>query len=207
MFESLDTCLSDASWPVRDAACIPAGLLVRHYLSIVRSVDPVGGSITDIHYEAATQIVQLLLQLTADSMRCIRSNAAFALAEVLHCCSEPLAPPALRHLVYVYIDENMCRNATIAPPLTPTPLFAIGKPSKSKPSKKAPVDVGGSTVVKKAKKVRKATSGWGCCVDCARVNPIGDGNFEATEGCLYLFREVVGISPLDAVPIVEVTLQ
>jgi hypothetical protein len=188
--QTVITSLQQDSWPIRDAACLSSGYLVRYYpeqveahLSVIVNVwktqlkDP----IWSVRENAATAFGEAMIPTPCDCSQSNCRNDALKASDCGKRCSichvkETVLLEAIQYL------NTMLLNATYETEKTSTfnflPIAMMNSQSKEK-----------KVIVDKALSKPLRSSGWGCCLDC--LSPRSSRPWEVSAGCILLFRELV----------------
>lgn len=165
LVEALFNCLNDHSWPIRDAASLSMGIVARYFPTHTKQ-----------NFDAIWK--RWLLNLK-DSIWSVRENAALAIGHML--CSENLD------------TVEYCFNSTLEY-LSTKFLMALQVKREINFIPTTMYDTMVSTAKRESNdEITKSTwrqgGGWGCCIDC--MEPRKGGNTETSDGCVYLFRELL----------------
>lgn len=184
--DALTLCLKDERWPVKDQACVPTGMLVRHFPIETRHM--------------WSEFVRLWNGHLKDCIWSVRENAALAYASAIQ-CSE--AEEYFLGSIQTYLTENLLAalNDTVSSVKPSLKNFSFLPPSMLAP--KPSVDASNKRVVMEDDKIASlvteslvppvAKKSWGCCVDCVELRQ--SQPWEVTQGALYLMREVAKTHP------------
>ena len=211
------SCLSDPSWPVRDAACVTTAVLLKHY---------------PIHLsEYMSTIYPILEAQLKDSIWSVRENAAIAISDGISCTTTDTdnntgcyTGMKAKLLIFTrnYLEANMneaeqepsieeVKNSRIVSFL-PTELLEKAKLSPTSSSTQQPTDptcsvpaasvstliaattgpdktISTTNTVAPSPVVWRTGGGWGCCLDCIKERRVSP--WEASAGCIVLLRELL----------------
>ena len=188
LFDSVLICLNSDSWPIRDSACVPMGRILQHVSTVHAEKDQVIG-------EDFNRVLELLTVHLQDSIYSIRQHAAEALACILRSQCTYVAQSAYR-VVHEHLNQHLLR------------ALQQGEKERTKlqfipPSLFANMTLSSSSSAATNKSYRQTASKWGCGLDCAvgldcnaeRISGVCD--WEASEGCIYMVKELLQIYPGD----------
>jgi hypothetical protein len=218
IIEALKDCILEPSWPVRDAATVATGLLLKHIPS-------------EISLEHANIIIKVWIEQLKDSIWSVRENAAIAFGDSL------LTSSAIyRRIIWDNMEEHLNKYIDAA-----RSELSVEDTKKPKISSFLPPEM----LIKKDRSIRKSeienyltpgdvdqnnittnsnhnsnelihemsniplssssssfssssragttknwhTRGWGCCLDC--VDERKNSPWEASAGCIILVRELL----------------
>jgi len=174
LLQALLMCFHDESWPVRDEACLACGTLCRSFPE-------------DCRPEFKTLWERWTEQLT-DQIWSVRQDAAVALADALVAYGEDIWEPMKNDLIPKILPaardqpamtrEEYKAHINSAEAHTNSQLYSCG------------------SLAPKLKK--KAGAGRIGCSNCGIDRP--KAPWEATDGCIYLIRELCFLSSVDAPP-------
>ena len=201
------SCLSEPSWPVRDAACVTTGALIKHY---------------PIHLSQYMSTIYPILEAQLkDSIWSVRENAAIAIIDGLSCTTTDTdnnTGMKTKLLIFTrnYLEANMnlaelepsieeVKNSRIISFL-PTELLVKARLSSPPTSSQAdlgttapvtlpvmehaPPSIGiHSSTTTPSPVVWRTGGGWGCCLDCIKERRVSP--WEASAGCIVLLRELL----------------
>ena len=207
LFDTLFVCLNSDNWPIRDSACVPIGRLLQYIVDIKGVDDFMEGTedsssimIKPVEIDEVLNLLTLHLQ---DSIYSIREHAAEAMACLLQSSCAYIAQTAYQR-TYDHLNRHLLRafeqadkeksKIQFIPPLI-FEKMSIGTSTTS--SSMSSVASAGN------KSFKQTASKWGCGLDCAvgldcnaeRVSGVCD--WEASEGCIYLIKELLQIHPQD----------
>jgi hypothetical protein len=163
LLQALLMCFHDESWPVRDEACLACGTFCRAYPEECRS-------------ELETLWQRWTEQLT-DQIWSVRADAAVALADAMRAYGRPFQERLLR------LINELLPSAKDQPSMTMTEFKALQN------NMDAHTDSTLYSCGSLAPKMRKAGAGRIGCSSCDVNRP--KQPWEATDGCLYLLREII----------------
>lgn len=199
MLEALCACLTDDSWPVRDAASISVGMVVRWFPTLIGPE-----KLQDIFAQWETNL--------QDSVWSVRENAALAWGEVMASEKRELCELSSERVISL-LQENLMRalkepsdemrkEVSFIKPQMLQMMLEKGAALKEMRASNVsdPPSRGNASIDVDMKNLQiKVTSkkfswrrggGWGCCLDCMVTSK--GGHWEASDGSVYLLRELAG---------------
>jgi hypothetical protein len=172
LMQALLMCFHDESWPVRDEACLACGLFCRAYPEESKSELPT--------------LWQRWTEQLIDHIWSVREDAAVALGDALVAHPEELYPkimeflrvtiPSAREQVAMSMEEYK-KSQNDVETHTDSTLYSCGS---------------------LAPKLRKGGAGRVGCSSCGVNRP--KAPWEATDGCIYLLRELCVLSASPHMP-------
>ena len=163
--EALFNCINDDSWPIRDASSLSMGIVARYFPTHTsQKIDAIWK--------------RWLLNLK-DSIWSVRENAALAIGHALCSENKDIVEYCFKNTME-YLSKNFLMALQVKREINfiPTTVYdAMIKSTKSEPSDD------------NTKSTWRHGGGWGCCIDC--MEPRKGGNTEISDGCVYLFRELL----------------
>uniref|UniRef100_A0A7S2UBJ5 Uncharacterized protein n=1 Tax=Attheya septentrionalis TaxID=420275 RepID=A0A7S2UBJ5_9STRA len=163
LLQALLMCFHDESWPVRDEACLACGTFCKAYPEECRP-------------ELPTLFSRWTEHLT-DQIWSVREDAAVALGDAM----EAYGPPMVEQILDVL--RTQLPSAKDQPPMT-REEYKQNQNDIDSHSNSQLYSCGSL-----APKLRKGGAGRIGCSDCAITRP--KAPWEATDGCIYLLREVI----------------
>eukprot|EP00547_Thalassionema_nitzschioides_P008795 CAMPEP_0194227694 /NCGR_PEP_ID=MMETSP0156-20130528/42990_1 /TAXON_ID=33649 /ORGANISM="Thalassionema nitzschioides, Strain L26-B" /LENGTH=735 /DNA_ID=CAMNT_0038960187 /DNA_START=82 /DNA_END=2289 /DNA_ORIENTATION=- len=163
LLQALIMCFHDESWPVRDEACLACGRFCRAYPEECRSELPL--------------LKERWLEQLTDQIWSVREDAAVALGDAMLAYPRELEPVLLKFLKDklpaardqpAMTREEYIKHSNDIDAHTEQQLYSCGS---------------------LAPKLRKGGAGRIGCSSCGITRP--KAAWEATDGCIYLMREIV----------------
>lgn len=189
------SCLHDERWPVRDAACLAAGSIMKFH-PVVSSAD------NEMHCSEEAEILHLCTVHLQDSIWSVRQNAAFALTDTIQSVQASTSLMAWK-LSSDYLKANLERAIKEERELVllaekQREYSSVVTSETSKISSKMKRNFLPSSLLNPAGNVSnpneptvKVTGrgGWSCCIDCVELRACHP--WEVSHGALYLLRELI----------------
>ncbi len=163
--EALFNCINDDSWPIRDASSLSMGIVARYF--------PTHTS------QKLDAIWKRWLLNLKDSIWSVRENAAVAIGHVLCSANKDIVEYCFKN-TNEYLNKNFLMALEVKREINFIPTMMYDSMVKSAKSESSDVNT---------KSTWRQGGGWGCCIDC--MEPRKGGNTEASDGCVYLFRELL----------------
>lgn len=165
LLQALLMCFHDESWPVRDEACLACGIFCRAYPEECKS-------------ELETLWTRWTEQLT-DQIWSVREGAAVALGQAYQAYGQDFF-----NRLMIFIKENL-------PAAKKQPKMTMQEYKALQNNMEAHTENQLYSCGSLAPKLRKAGAGRIGCTNCLINRP--KQPWEATDGCLYLLRELIEI--------------
>jgi len=188
---ALSECLSNDSWPVRDASCMALGSILRLYSTRATA-------------DQLSSFLDTCESNLSDAIPSVRENAAQALLQVVQppviCEQELLFSICQRIEKYLDIHiggggggDKGSQGALLLLPAPPPPIKSFLSPATlaSMTSK-----AGGGDEGVKVAGIKTQKPGWGCCLDCMVVRKAT--RFETCEGSVFLLKLYSEAYPVEA---------
>ena len=216
LLASLEVCISSESWPVRDTACLSIATLIKHFpnsLSNVQTNESIsklslftsqpGLESNIIISKKLKKVLESFFLHLQDPISSVREHASEGIGEILSTVNYPghLEQDSLKKVYIATITFLRCldhlkghlnrahsanKNDKNKIQFIPSKLFENMIQNSNKSNQNETENISGNEF-KKDKKIKKD---WGCFLDCSEIRKSGESDWEASEGCIYLFREL-----------------
>lgn len=161
IIECLVGCIEVDSWPIKDAATVATGTLVRYYPSETE------------HLNKLLVILNSWSQSLKDPIWSVRENAAVAFGQALQ-TEDGKVKQGILSVIFKHIQENLLSaekegvvGVKVITFIPPSMLKLMNKNSATdNPNNSNSSIITGDVAVNIKGNIRRQKGGWGCCLDC-----------------------------------------